>query len=164
MEFLFDPGHPVGPERRFGWLETVIEDVSREAARHGLDEDGIYYLVAAAREAIVNALNHGQDARGVARVRVELACDRGTLALTVQDHGRGFDPTEVPDPLSEAGCWRTSGRGLLLMRRFADRVVYSFPEGGGSEVRLEKRLPAPSPATPRAAAARPRRGRRSAPA
>src|SRR5687768_5390551 len=108
MRFQFDPGHRVGPERRFAWLESVIEALSQEAIERGLDADGVYYLAAAAREAIVNALNHGQDEQGVASVLVEMACRRGTLVLTVQDRGRGFDPTCVPDPLSEDGCRRAS--------------------------------------------------------
>ena len=137
--------------------------LTREAAERGLDADGVYYLAAAAREAIVNALNHGQDEHGVASVLVEMACRRGTLVLTVQDRGRGFDPTCVPDPLSEDGCRRASGRGLLLMSRFADNVAYSFPETGGSLVRIEKRLPQAC-ATPAGVAGRRRRGTKSAPA
>ncbi len=43
--------------------------------------------------------------------------------------------------MTEANRFKPSGRGIYLMRHFADRVVYSFPRGGGTLVRLEKRLP-----------------------
>jgi serine/threonine-protein kinase RsbW len=59
----------------------------------------------------------------------------------VRDRGPGFDPRGVPDPLAPENIARNGGRGIYLMRHFADRVVYSFPRGGGTLVRLEKRLP-----------------------
>jgi serine/threonine-protein kinase RsbW len=58
----------------------------------------------------------------------------------VRDRGPGFDPAIVPDPLAEENVGRGTGRGLFFMRRFADRVLFSFPRKGGVVVRLEKDL------------------------
>src|SRR3954454_2266092 len=57
----------------------------------GLDERG-EALVAAAREAMVNAAKHG----GPEPVQVFAEAENGSLAVYVRDRGPGFDPAAVP--------------------------------------------------------------------
>src|SRR4051812_39284043 len=57
----------------------------------GLDERG-EALVAAAREAMVNAAKHG----GPEPVQVFAEAENGSLAVYVRDRGPGFDPAGVP--------------------------------------------------------------------
>jgi serine/threonine-protein kinase RsbW len=94
----------------------------------------------AIREAAINGMIHGcPDANCSATVQVCLSPD-GVLAVTVADQGPGFDPAAIPDPLAPENAARGSGRGLFLMKRFADRVSFTFPRRGGAVVRLEKAL------------------------
>ena len=44
----------------------------------------------------------------------------GEIKVQVTDEGRGFDPSQVPDPTDPANLERPCGRGLLLMRAFVD--------------------------------------------
>jgi len=126
------------------WIDDIESFILRVAAAGGLDEDSAFYLGVALREALMNAVRHGVGRNGRPRVRVSVrALRRGTLAITVRDHGPGFDPAEVADPLSPENLDRSSGRGLLYMRRFTDRLAFAFP-GQGAIVRLEKRLPLPT--------------------
>lgn len=62
-------------------------------------------------------------------VRVEAAWNDAALVVTICDSGAGFDSDEVADPAHEA----LSGRGLMIMRRLADDVLFS---NGGRSVRL----------------------------
>ncbi len=60
------------------------------------------------------------------RVTVTLRAERGrSLAVTVADQGPGFDPAALPDPTDPANIGKGSGRGLLLIRTFFDRVTHS---------------------------------------
>lgn len=120
----------------------AIEKVAMEAAtRGGLHDDEAQFLGVAIREAIVNALRHGRAKNGGCSASVQVCVSpQGALVATVRDRGPGFDPAAVPDPLAEDNVGRGCGRGLLFMRRFADRVVFSFPRKGGVVVRLEKDL------------------------
>jgi serine/threonine-protein kinase RsbW len=120
----------------------AIERVATEAAtRGGLHDDEAHFLGVAIREAIVNALRHGRAKNGGASASVQVCVSaRGALVATVRDRGPGFDPSAVPDPLADENVGRGSGRGLLIMRRCADRVFFSFPRKGGAVVRLEKDL------------------------
>lgn len=143
MRFRLDPRKRTDEAGRFAWAEEVAEAITHEAKAQGLAEDDAYYLGAALREALLNALSHGRNRRGEPWVRVDLDCRPGQeLVVTVRDRGPGFDPERVPDPREPDHCEGSCGRGLFFMRRFTDRLTFVFPGMGGSRVRLEKRLPA----------------------
>ncbi len=60
------------------------------------------------------------------RVAVTLRAERGrSLTVTVADQGPGFDPSLLPDPTDPVNIEKGSGRGLLLIRTFFDRVTHS---------------------------------------
>lgn len=93
----------------------------------------------ALREALANAVLHGN--RSDPRKRVQVACfcdesENGGLLLVVRDEGAGFDPANVPDPTGAEAIHEAHGRGIFLMRHFLDEVRFAH---GGSEVRLRKR-------------------------
>ncbi len=138
---------PIGQDKR-GRLEvndgpqseSTLERIEALAVRlarlGGLDPDGAHFLGVALREAMVNALRHG---RGAAWVALRLARG-GVLVMTVRDHGPGFDPSRLPDPLARENLVKGCGRGIFYMRRFTDRVSFCFPKQGGAVVRLEKKM------------------------
>jgi serine/threonine-protein kinase RsbW len=132
----------LGAHQDNGALLEHLEEVAVAAARErGLSEEDAHYLGVAIREAATNGIVHGCRRAGASvLVRVGLSCE-GALFATVTDQGPGFDPAAVPDPLVPRNAERGSGRGLFFMRRFADRVSFSFPRCGGAVVRIEKDLP-----------------------
>ena len=56
--------------------------------------------------------------------------------VTITDEGEGFEPEELPDPLSEENLLRQSGRGLLLIKAFVDEFAMRKAPPMGTEVRL----------------------------
>jgi serine/threonine-protein kinase RsbW len=108
----------------------------------GLDQDEAYFLGIALREAVMNALRHGRRADGGGPVTVSFRiASENLLDIAVRDRGCGFDPAELADPLAEENVEKNCGRGIFYMRRFVDRVSFTFPKCGGVVVRLGKRLP-----------------------
>jgi len=93
----------------------------------------------ALREALANAILHGNQSDPNKRVIVACFCecgkDRGLL-LVVCDEGSGFDPAQVPDPTTAESIYSGHGRGIFLMRQLMDGVGY---QNGGCEVELRKR-------------------------
>ena len=59
------------------------------------------------------------------------------------DQGKGFELTEIPDPLAEENLLRTSGRGLFLMRAFMDDFRVEHGPEGGAQLIMIKKLPQP---------------------
>src|SRR5271170_4850629 len=131
-------------------LETLLESVDlaenivvRAAQAAGFPEDEIHKIGMAVREGVVNAYNYGnrQDRRKKIVMVVEFEPE--AMVVHVLDEGRGFELTEIPDPLSEENLLRTSGRGLFLMRAFMDDFrVERGPEGGAHLIMIKK-LPQP---------------------
>lgn len=97
----------------------------------------------AVREAVINAIRHGN--RELPGRRVEVEVDHGAeeVVVRVADQGSGFDLEQVPDPTAPENLLKPSGRGILLMRRFVDSVEYSHPSKKGTVVTLRKRVAAP---------------------
>ncbi|TWJ11716.1 phage shock protein C (PspC) family protein [Stackebrandtia albiflava] len=84
-------------------------------------------LVAAAREAMVNAAKHA----GVGSVSLYAEAEPGLLSVFVRDRGAGFDPEGVADD-------RHGIRGSILdrMRRHGGTAEVRSTVGEGTEVRL----------------------------
>ncbi len=103
-------------------------------------QDARYGSELAFGELVANAVRHAPGP-----LRVVLSTDgRGAVELAVEDSGIGFVPRErAIDPLAE------SGRGLNLVRAFAQGVAIEPGPRGGTRVRVTFTAPAALPA-PRA--------------
>ncbi|GAA2127124.1 ATP-binding protein [Actinomadura napierensis] len=97
-------------------------------------------LVVAVWEAVTNAMVHGRTPAPAVGIHLSPAGDE--VIATVTDHGPGFDPGEVSDPLAPPRRLRPGGRGLLLISRYTDSVDYFFPLHGGTVVTLHAGIPA----------------------
>lgn len=75
-------------------------------------------------EAATNAIIHGNENNPGKKVDVEVFEGDKQIAIVVSDEGEGFDPTTLPDPLSEENLLRQGGRGVFLIQQFADHVEY----------------------------------------
>lgn len=133
--------HAPGGESEDAWIEALEALAVPLGEARGLDPDAACFLGVALREAVVNALRHGAGPDGArVTVRIEVARDHDLL-VTVRDHGPGFDPARLPDPLAPENLCRGCGRGIFYMRRFTDEVSFRFPRRGGTVARLRKHLP-----------------------
>jgi len=85
----------------------------------------VFAVRLALEEAMVNAIKHGHrnDPSRVAQLRVQVTPE--CVLAEVEDQGAGFDPDAVPDPLAVENLEKSSGRGLLLMRRYMTSVRYN---------------------------------------
>jgi len=111
----------------------------------GFDEETRYWINMAVRESVANAIEHGNkyDAQKTVEVRFTIGVD--ALRIAVRDHGAGFDPETLPDPLDPQNLLNPAGRGILYMRTFMDQVEYTrHPEGGMEIAMTKRRQPQPS--------------------
>ena len=108
-------------------LEPFINELKQWADIN--DEDSSRIMLSLS-EAVNNAIIHGNNKNPEKQVVVHSALDEENriLTISVQDEGEGFDPEEIPDPLKEENLLNESGRGVYLIRQYADELQFS--EGG----------------------------------
>jgi len=128
-------------------LPSHIEAVADAAAAAtdfvqncGVAEEVAFGIDMAIREAVTNAMVHGNKEDEAKTVEVTLNCLGNALQIEVKDQGEGFDPTGVPDPTDPANIMKTSGRGIFLMRSFMDEVQWTNHPEGGTTVRMVKKF------------------------
>jgi serine/threonine-protein kinase RsbW len=117
--------------------ERALVDLCSEA---GFSGDDSYWTVTALREAMANAIRHGNRQDPELKVILTMRIDDGEVVIRVEDEGEGFDLDAVPDPTDPGNLLRQSGRGIFYMRQFMTRVEYSHAPGGGTVVEMARRL------------------------
>jgi serine/threonine-protein kinase RsbW len=128
-------------------LPSRIESINAAAAaaaefmdRLGFSEVIAYGVDMALREAVTNAVIHGNKRDETKHVVVTLSNSPGSLEIVVRDRGEGFEPADVADPTDPQNLLKGSGRGILFMRTFMDEVEWLEHDEGGTVVRMTKRL------------------------
>ena len=91
--------------------------------RAGYSPASQFAIRLAFEEAMMNAFKHGGGAKGGVDLDVRVTPE--AVEISVDDHGPGFDPDEVPDPLAEENLELPSGRGLMLMRQYMTEVRHN---------------------------------------
>lgn len=121
-------------------VQVVLKDTLNDL---GVDEDSRHWIDLAVREAVANAIRHGNEQDPDKQVHVDLMVEGEDLVVRVEDEGSGFDPSSVPDPLSPPGILQSNGRGIFFMKSFMDDIQYGLRPDGGTVVTLRKRLAGP---------------------
>ncbi|HEV3082220.1 MAG TPA: response regulator [Gemmataceae bacterium] len=126
-----------------------------------VDENGLIRVAVALREALTNAIFHGnleavlapharddvayrrlieerlhQEPYEDRRVYVTARESRREAIYIIRDEGPGYDPAALPDPADPVNLEKVSGRGLLLIRTFMDEVMHNKQ---GNEIIMVKR-------------------------
>jgi serine/threonine-protein kinase RsbW len=127
-------------------LPSRIEAVNMAASaaaefvkRSALGEDAAFGIDMAVREAVTNAVLHGNRQDETKAVEVGFKRLSSEIEITVRDEGEGFNPESVPDPTDPQNIMKTSGRGILFMRTFMDEIQWSRHPEGGTVVRMRKK-------------------------
>jgi serine/threonine-protein kinase RsbW len=121
----------------------AIEEAAAAAAefisRSGIESEAAFGIDMAVREAVTNAVLHGNRQDEAKLVVIRFKSSANALEITVRDEGSGFNPESVPDPTDPRNLMKTSGRGILFMRTFMDDVEWSHHPDGGTVVRMVKK-------------------------
>lgn len=109
-------------------IPGLVEDILEKMEALGIYEDIPMELRLALEEALTNAVKHGNKLDPEKSVSVRAETFPGSVQIEVEDEGAGFDHGKVPMPTDDENIWKTSGRGVFLIRHFMDKAEYS--EGG----------------------------------
>jgi serine/threonine-protein kinase RsbW len=119
-------------------IEPLVDRILGELGRLVSVDGHRDALDLALREALVNAVVHGNQNDPARQVHVEcFQMADGSILLVVRDQGSGFDPDGVMDPTVPENLTRATGRGIFLIRKFMDEVEFVK---GGREIRMKKKV------------------------
>ena len=141
--------YEVGNDHHFASQVIGVLEEQLHTMKYG-DATGMLRITMALREAVTNAIDHGnlgldsamrnEDGPGYSeqgrqrakqqpwmhrRVSIRCRVTQDEASYTVTDQGDGFDPSMLPDPLDPENLLRAHGRGLMLIRSFMDEVSHN---------------------------------------
>jgi serine/threonine-protein kinase RsbW len=121
-------------------LESIAAFIIKAAQKANLDEKDIFAIQVAVDEACTNVIEY---AYGDAPGDIHLTCQAkpGECVVTIRNHGRPFEPQNVPPPNLSCDLEERTvgGLGLYFMRELMDEVHFSFdPEEGNQVVMIKK--------------------------
>jgi serine/threonine-protein kinase RsbW len=91
----------------------------------------------ALREALDNAVVHGNQEDPETKVHIRCRCQPGNeISIVVTDQGKGFDFEKIVGNGITSNPASEHGRGIQLMKAYMDDVHFAR---GGSEVHMRKR-------------------------
>lgn len=102
----------------------------------GLSDNSLYDLKVAVGEALANAVRHGSPGGESDQIEATVSAYPDRVVVSIRDHGEGFDAGACEAPTVED----IGGRGIMFMRALTDDVEFCCGDGGGTLVRLTKRL------------------------
>ncbi|HPM87488.1 MAG: ATP-binding protein [Bacteroidales bacterium] len=108
-------------------IENAVDEITNLL---GIKQENYGKILVAVLEAVNNAITHGNKADLKKFVDVRIKVERNEMEITVTDEGEGFNPADIPDPTSPENIEEISGRGVFLMTRLADSIL--FNETGNS--------------------------------
>lgn len=103
-------------------VEKAIDDVSLEL---DLSDEVYGNILVATLEATNNAIVHGNGNDPTKKVHVNIENVDKQLLVRIKDQGPGFDHSTVPDPTAPENLEKINGRGIFLMQRLSDDIVFS---------------------------------------
>lgn len=118
-------------------IEAALEEMMRLVDQHASTCGDTAEIRLAMREALNNALRHGNKMDPSKKIHFSYSCSpQKGLWVMIRDEGVGFNPDVVPDPTEPENLDRTGGRGVFLMRNLMDEVEF---RDGGREVHMWRR-------------------------
>jgi serine/threonine-protein kinase RsbW len=120
-------------------ITPVVEDVMGIVNQMGCAVGREVEVETALREALANAVRHGCAGDASKNVQCSVSCDRERgMLIVVRDPGPGFDPSQIPSPVTGQHLFSSHGRGIYLINQLMDEVRF---ERGGTEIHMRTKPP-----------------------
>ena len=127
----------------FDNLDEIRDFVGEAASQVGFSDKEIYSIQLAADEASSNIIEHAYAGVQGGKIEIECIIFDGGLKIVMQDQGKSFNPSSIPEPNVKADLSerKIGGLGMYLMRKLMDEVIYeSSNDGTGNTLTMIKRI------------------------
>ncbi len=111
-------------------IDGVVAKITGLIEQRGCAGEDLDNIDLALREALANAILHGNRASPTMAVRVCVALqDDCGMLIVVKDAGSGFEPSQLPNPVVGQNLFAGHGRGIFLINQLMDEVRFDFQQG-----------------------------------
>ncbi|MEN6385097.1 MAG: ATP-binding protein [Phycisphaerales bacterium] len=121
-------------------LRKTCSKILCHSKQLGYSDDDIFAMHLSMEEAIVNAVKHGNRADCDKNVTIEYDLTPDKIIITITDEGGGFEPANVDDPRSGENIYKTSGRGVLLIKSYMDSIEYNQSGNAITMMKLNSKI------------------------
>jgi len=116
-------------------VDRFLETRLKEA---GMNESDLADVAISVSEAVNNAIFHGNKCDLRKKITVRVKVESGTVEVQVEDQGKGFDPSEIANPVEGDNLLKQVGRGIFIIKSLMDRLDFSFAPEGGTILKMYK--------------------------
>jgi serine/threonine-protein kinase RsbW len=103
-------------------VENAIDTITRDS---GINRENYGKIMVSVMEAVNNAIVHGNKYNEKKFVNVYFSLENNLLQVTIEDQGKGFRPSDVPDHTEPENLENVNGRGVFLMKNLADELEFN---------------------------------------
>jgi serine/threonine-protein kinase RsbW len=127
------------PEKdHFGRCYTAAGEIAR---RLGFDPEEEFRFAVCVSEAYTNAFIHGNKSNPSKSINVVFTWDEETVRVDVEDQGEvGPEALHLDNSRPDIDCEKSGGRGVGIMKLFADTIEVEERKEGGLRVSISFRL------------------------
>lgn len=119
-------------------VDKAVTEATDFASASGFGEAELFAIDMAVREAVANAVKHGNRLDETKAVEISFSNLSKGFEVTIRDFGNGFNVESVPDPTNPENILKANGRGILFMRNFMEEVEWFEHPQGGTVVKMLK--------------------------
>jgi serine/threonine-protein kinase RsbW len=116
--------------RALSKVPAAVDAVIAELVALGCSGREVFATRIGLKEALVNAVKHGNREDAGKCVRLDYQVTAEQLVAEVVDEGPGFCPELLPDPFLPNNLIRPCGRGVFLMRAYMTWVHFNTKGNG----------------------------------
>lgn len=103
-------------------VENAIDTITRDSS---INRENYGKIMVSVMEAVNNAIVHGNKYNEKKFVNIFISLENNLLEVTIEDQGKGFKLSEVPDPTEPENLENVNGRGVFLMKNLADELKFN---------------------------------------
>ena len=119
-------------------IDNVVQKILKLLQSSGIDKPASFDIRLCLEEALINAIRHGNKNNKDLPINITYSISDGEFKLSVEDSGRGFDYTRLPDPTAKKNLLKIKGRGIYLIKYLMDEVSFNK---NGNKITMVKYLP-----------------------
>ena len=103
-------------------VERFLLEIFKE---YNLDEKNFNRVFLCISEAVVNAIEHGNNSDYNKTVFIGIDYNENLMDICIKDQGKGFNVENIQDPTAIENIKKVSGRGIHIIKSLSDGVLFN---------------------------------------